>query len=266
MTVTIKKVGEAVASKVIQTAKKGAQTAGAVNPTMEVKPLRAVTKEEAPNMIPGREASKTTMMPWRGWIDRFLKDKMKDSQYQAMRDTFYFMKDDPNHMWQVPPPNHTVPISPDGEEAGIRQVSPGSQSAVDIPLHELDDDPYDSGYFKRDTRRRYVDPEFPNPEIQQLKLDMQDPDDPEVQEAKKKLAAGPASSKGNKNVFATGPSDFSPNGLRAVMSITHAEMEKELDSHMPDHVSSISYLLLLLGLDIFFIWLSHMQPSLGIHP
>jgi len=235
MTVTIKKAGEAVASKVIQTAGKAA--AGAA--TREVKPPRAVNAAEAPNMIPARESVKTSMMPWQGWVDRFLKDKLNDNQYNMLKETFYFTPDDPDKMQQVLPPSAKTKYSSSGQEIAYREVSPGSQEPVDVPLHDLNDDPYDSGYFKRDTRRRYIDPEFPNPEVEKLKLDMQDPNDPDVQEAKEKLAAGPPSSPGNKNVFATGPSDFDPTGLRAVMAVTHAEIQKELDNHMPDHVSHV---------------------------
>ena len=215
-----KKAGEAVASKVVQAAK-------------------AVSKAEAATAIPAKESTKTTMMPWKGWVDRFLKDKLKDSQYKTMQETFRFMPDEPQNtlMQQMLSPSTKMPIAKDGQEAGFREVSPGEQGFVDIPKHELDDDPYDSAYFKRDTRRRYIDPEFPHPEIEKLKLDMQDPNDPEVQEAKKKLAAGPPSSPGNKGNFPTGPSDFDPSGLRAVMSVTNAEIQKELDKYMPDHVS-----------------------------
>ena len=120
--------------------------------------------------------------------------------------------------------------------AAFREVSPGSQEPVDVPRIDLDEDPYDSGYFKRDTRRRYIDPEFPHPDVEKIKLDMMDPDDPEVQEAKQKLEAGPLSSPGNQGRFPTGPSDFDPSGLRAVMSVNHKAMQAELDKHMPDHV------------------------------
>mmetsp|Transcript_125946 Transcript_125946/g.352657 ORF Transcript_125946/g.352657 Transcript_125946/m.352657 type:complete len:278 (-) Transcript_125946:42-875(-) len=236
MTVTFKKVGEAVASRVVQSSKTAVKAAGSITPTREVKPPRAISKEEAPHMIPARESTKTTMMPWRGWVDRFLKDKMTPEQYSTMRNTFYFWPEDPYNLWQMPPGTSKIPVAADGQEAGFREVSPGSQPAVDIPLHALDDDPYDSGYFKKDTRRRYVDPEFPHPEIEQLKLDMQDPNDPEVQAAKEKLAAGPKSSPGNGLRFATGPSNFDPTGLRAVMAVTNAEIEKEMDKHMPDHL------------------------------
>jgi hypothetical protein len=148
------------------------------------------------------------------------------------------MPNDPNDLQQTPFATHKTPFSNDGQEAGYREVSPGSQEPVDIPLHELDDDPYDSGYFKKDTRRRYIDPEFAHFDIEKLKLDVQDPNDPEVQEAKSKLAAGPSSAPGNKNNFATGHSDYDPSGLRSVMAVTHAETQKELDRHMPDHVST----------------------------
>jgi len=241
MTVTFKKAGEAVASRVIQSSKKGAKAAGAIIPSREVKPPRAVSKEEAPHMIPARESTTKSMMPWKGWVDRLLKDKMTPDQYSTMRNTFYFWPEDPYNLMQMPPGSTKIPISQDGQEAGFREVSPGSQPAVDIPLHDLDDDPYDSGYFKKDTRRRYIDPEFPHPEIEQLKLDMQDPNDPEVQAAKEKLAAGPKSSPGNGLRFATGPSDFDPTGLRAVMAVTNAEIEKEMDKHMPDHLPEPSW-------------------------
>jgi hypothetical protein len=238
MTITIKKAGEAAVSRVIHSSKSSAaKAASGIQPTIEVKPPRAISKTEAPHVIPANEPSTATMMPWKGWVDRFLKDKMSAEQYQTWRNTFYFWPEDPYNLMQMPPASYKVPVSADGKEFGYREVSPGSQPGVSVPLHNLDDDPYDSGYFKKDTRRRYVDPEFPHPEIEQLKLDMQDPNDPEVQAAKEKLAAGPKSSPGNGLRFATGPSNFDPTGLRAVMAVTNAQIQKELDKHMPDHVS-----------------------------
>jgi len=230
--VTFKKAGEAAVTRIVRSG----NSAGTIQPHIEVKPPRAVSKEEAPHMIPARESTKTTMMPWKGWVNRFLKDKMTPEQYSTWRNTFYFWPEDPYNLQQMPPGATKIPITADGKEAGFREVSPGSQPAVDVPLHELDDDPYDSGYFKRDTRRRFVDPEFPHPEIEQLKLDMQDPNDPEVQAAKEKLAKGPKSSPGNGLRFATGPSNFDPTGLRAVMAVTNKELQKSLDKHMPDHL------------------------------
>lgn len=242
MTVTIKKAGEAVAKQVIKTGSKAAAT----SPSIKLTQPRAVRKEEAANVIPEKESVKTTMMPWKGWVDRFMKDKLSEETYKNIRNVAYFMPE--GHydvMQQMPSPSTKIPISQDGEEASFRAVSPGSQGFVDIPKHDLDDDPYDSGYFKRDTRRRYIDPENPRPEIEDLKLQMLDPNDPAVQEAKEKLAAGPGSSKGNGGRFPTGPSDFDPSGLRAVMSVTQASIDKELDKHMPDHVSQRSHSLLL---------------------
>jgi hypothetical protein len=140
--------------KVIEIAgKTGLKAAAVVTPTIEVNPLRAVSAAEAPHMKPGHQAITTTMMPWKGWINCFLKDKTSDKQYDLMRDTLYFMKDDLINMQQVPFPNTQYPIHKDGTTAAYREVYPGSQGPVDVPLHELDDDPYDSGYFKRDMRR-----------------------------------------------------------------------------------------------------------------
>lgn len=234
MTVTIKKAGEAVAKKVVQTGAKAA-----ASPSIQLNELRAISKEEAPKVIPNKESLTTSQMPWKGWVDRFMKDKLSEDQYKNIKNFVYFMPEGKyDVMEQMPSPSVKLPISKDGEEAAFRQVSPGSQGFVDIPKDDLEADPYDTGYFKRDTRRRYIDPEFPHPEIEELKLAMQDPNDPEVQEAKKKLAAGPGSSPGNGGNFPTGPSDFSPDGLRAVMSVTQAAIDAELDKHMPDHVSN----------------------------
>lgn len=237
MTNAIKKAGEAAAKKVVQSGTKVAAAAAAAAPSVKITEPRAVSKEEAPNVIPYKEPLKTSMAPWKGWVDRLMKDKLPEGSYSRINNFFHFMPgDEYDPMTQMHPPDLAIPYSKDGEKARFREVSPGSQGFVDIPKHELDDDPYDSAYFKRDTRRRYIDPEFPHPEIEEIKLAMQDPNDPEVQEAKKKLAAGPGSSPGNGGNFPTGPSDFDPSGLRAVMSVTHAATEAELDKHMPDHL------------------------------
>jgi len=203
----------------------------------EMKTLRAVSRAEAPFVKPPKETSMEPMLPWRGWIARLLKDKMPGESFDTAKGFFYFWPEDPNNLNQMPYPNDKHVYSKDGKESvTIREVSPGSQPFVDVPKHDLDDDPYDSGYFKRDTRRRYVDPEFPNSEVEQIKLDMLDASDPEVIEAKKRLAAGPESSPGNGGVFANGVSETQMSGLRAVMSVTNEELFKELDKHMPDHL------------------------------
>lgn len=241
MTIVLKKASEALVSRALMASRPTvvAQRAFAAAPPSKQSPLdapRAVSKEEAADVTPARESSKESMMPWRGWVGRFLQDKMGDERYDKLRGAFYFMPDDPHNLQQAPMPSTKTTLSNDGEEAGFREVSPGSQPPVRVPTEALDDDPYDSGYFKRDTRRRHIDPEFPHPDIEKLKLNMMDPDDPEVQEAKKRLEAGPASSPGNKGRFPTGPSDFDPSGLRAVMSVNPKAMNDALDKHMPDHV------------------------------
>lgn len=114
-------------------------------------------------------------------------------------------------------------------------ASPGSQDPVRIPKgFEPEEDPYDTAYYKRDTARRYENSDFT--EEEKIKLELMDSNDPHVVELRKKLAAGPQSSPGNKGRFATGPTDFDPTGLRATMSATNEALEKSLDENMPDHV------------------------------
>jgi hypothetical protein len=241
MPISIKKAGEAAVSKVLETAKKSAMKAASagsnITPTREVVPPRAVTKEEAPHMIPAKKSTTQSMMPWKGWVDRLMKEKMDPNSYDRVNNFFKFWPQDPYDLMMQPYADKRTVLSEDGKTtAAYREKSPGSQPAVDVPLDDLDADPYDTAYFKRDTRRRYVDPEFAHSDIEQLKLDMQDPDDPEVQAAKEKLAAGPRSSPGNGGRFATGPSDFDPTGLRAVMAVNNKALFESLDKHMPDHV------------------------------
>jgi len=233
-----------VVSRVVPTANKATTTSVAhfsshygKDDREELKELRAVTKEEAPFIKPPKETSQEPALPWKGWMERKFRKSMSPETFDSVKGFFYFWPEDPNNLNQLPYPNDQHVVSKDGKESvAIREVSPGSQPAVDIPKHDLEDDPYDSGYFKKDTRRRYVDPEFPNPEIEQLKLDMLDANDPEVIEAKKRLAEGPLSSQGNGGVFANGVSETQMGGLRAVMSVTNKELFAELDKHMPDHL------------------------------
>jgi len=203
----------------------------------ELKSIRAVSREEALDIKPPKESHEERLMPSRGWIERLLREKMSPKAFNTAKNFFYFWPEDPNNLNQFPYPDDQHVVSKDGKESvTMREISPGSQPFVDIPKHDLDDDPYDSGYFKKDTRRRYVDPEFPNQEVEQIKLDMLDENDPEVVEAKKRLATGPDSSPGNGGVFANGVSETQMGGLRAVMSVTNEDLFKELDKHMPDHL------------------------------
>jgi len=203
---------------------------------------RAVTKEEAPFVKPPKETTEEAFLPWRGWMERLLRDKMSPQRFDSVKGFFYFWPEDPNNLNQLPYPNQKHIYSKDGKESvGMREVSPGSQPFVEIPRDELDADPYDSGYYKRDTRRRYVDPEFPHPDVEEIKLEMLDGADPEVVAAKERLAAGPSSSQGNGGVFANGKSETGLSGLRAVMSVTNDELFKELDKNMPDHLPKPSW-------------------------
>mmetsp|Transcript_1061 Transcript_1061/g.2357 ORF Transcript_1061/g.2357 Transcript_1061/m.2357 type:complete len:294 (+) Transcript_1061:263-1144(+) len=244
---TIRKAGSFV-SKTIPTANKAAaanngcyyfstEGGGSSDQRKELEYPRAVSKEEAPFVKPPKETSTEALLPWRGWVERLLKDKMNPKTFDTVKGFFYFWPEDPNNLHQLPYPTDQHVTSKDGKESvAIREISPGSQPFVEIPRDDLDADPYDSGYFKRDTRRRYVDPEFLHPEVEQIKLDMLDETDPEVIEAKKRLAAGPDSSPGNGGVFANGQSETQMGGLRAVMSVTNDDLFTELDKHMPDHL------------------------------
>jgi hypothetical protein len=117
-----------------------------------------------------------------------------------------------------------------------RNPSPGSQKPVRLPEFAEGEDPYDTSYFKRDTRRRYLNSELGDEGVEAAKLRLMNPEDLDVQEEVAKLEAGPASSPGNKGKFATGPSDFDPTGLRATMSVSWESLNKSLDDYMPDHL------------------------------
>lgn len=236
----IRKAG-AVASRGMQTAGRASAARASFSTEgdnrKELEYPRAVSKEEAPSIKPAKETTEEPFLPWRGWMERVFRDKMSPETFDTVKGFFYFWPEDPNNLNQLPYPNQKHIYSKDGKESvAIREVSPGSQPFVEIPTKDLDDDPYDSGYFKRDTRRRYVDPEFPHPDVEQIKLDMLDENDPEVVAAKERLAAGPLSSQGNGGIFANGKSETGLSGLRAVMSVTNDELFSELDKHMPDHL------------------------------
>ena len=188
--VTIRKAGEVISTSSLRAA--GTQT-----------PLttpRAVTKEEAPFITPARESTKVTMMPWKGWFQRFVADTFGEDKLMKMRKVVYFMEDD---IYDLNTPNQSKKIPISRTDPTIthqyRYPAPGSQDAVRVPDLEDGEDPYDSGYFKRDTRRRYQFSELQNPETEKFKLEYMDPKDPAVAEAKEELeTARPMSSPGNK--------------------------------------------------------------------
>jgi len=226
--VTFRKAGEVISTNSLRAA--GAQT--------PLKVPRAVTKEEAPFIAPARESTTVTMMPWKGWFQRFIGDTFGQDKLKQFRQTVFFIEDD---IYELNTPNQSkkIPISKTDPTitAQYRHPSPGSQDAVRVPWMYNDEDPYDSGHFKRDTRRRYQFSELRNPENEKLKLEYMDPKDPAVAEAREELEnAKPKSSPGNKGRFATGPTKFDPSGLRASMSVTWEATEKNLDKFMPNHV------------------------------
>lgn len=262
-TLILRKAGEALVKSATKELQKNAPAAGAaatkvggeamevVEPRMLETP-RAVSPEDIMNVIPPRESTTVTMMPWRGWIQRWIGNTFGPKRLQQFRETFLFMPDDDYDLSQVPfPANKEVQISKTDPsiKAAYRYPSPGSQPAVRIPRLEDGEDPYDSGHFKRDTRRRYQFSElsFQDPKVSELQLElMKGPsdkeDDPEINEQIGKVSAGPDSSPGNKGRFATGPTDFDPTGLRASMSVTWEEANKELDKHMPDHLPTPTHM------------------------
>ena len=218
----LKKAGETAVKKVAQTS---------------LKEARAVPASEAPFIAPAKESTKTSMMPWRGWLTHMLSDRFGKDRVEGWRRMLVYKPDDIHDMNQIPKPSTKVPITKDGSEAAqFRYPSPGSQDPVRVPKgFEPGEDPYDTSYYKRDTARRYKDSDFT--EQEKLKLEMMNSNDPQVQELREKLAAGPQSSPGNQGRFATGPTDFDPTGLRATMSATNQALEASLDANMPDHVS-----------------------------
>lgn len=201
---------------------------------------RAISAKEAKNVTPSTTSTTETMMPWEGWFSSFLKDKIGEERYDKIRRVVEFAPDDKYGLHQIPRANFKVPTTDDGKEtASFRYPSPGSQDPVRVPDEDEGTryaDPYVTSHFTRDTARRYADPAFPEPELERIKLELLPQDDPRVIEAKERYAEGPKSSPGNKGMFATGKSDFDPEGLRATMSANHEALQKSLDDNMPNHL------------------------------
>jgi hypothetical protein len=206
---------------------------------------RAVTKEEASKIEPSTVSTTTSMMPWKGWFQRWMISSFGFNRWESFRRTMEFMPDDIYGLQQNPKPTQPIPISKTDPTitAMYRYPSPGSQSAVSVPIFEAHEDPYDAGYFKRDTRRRHLSSELKDPTIEKAKVMLlSDPNDPTVQEEIHQLETGPLSSPGNKGNFATGPTDFDPTGLRATMSVNWSQLNASLDSHMPDHLPTPTWM------------------------
>ena len=224
----------------VPAAKKAAET---VAKTVIPAASRAVTRAEASTIAPSATSTSTeTSMPWEGWFSSFVADKIGQSRFEKIRSMIVYRPDDIHSLEQVPRPNTQVPLTDDGSErAMFRYPSPGSQTNPVIPKLDLDKDPFDVAYYKRDTARRYKDPAFPNPEVEAVKLALLPDEDKIVMEEKETFALGAESSPGNKGMFATGKSDFDSTGLRATMSTNHEALQASLDAHEPDHVSEYTF-------------------------
>merc|ERR1719396_105194 len=127
-----------------------------------------------------------------------ISEHLGDERLQKLRSAFLFAKDDPFDLMQIPYAEHKMPISKTDPKNQVyfRYPSPGSQPPVRVPRLMDGEDPYDSGHFKRDPRRRYEFDELDNPHTEKLKLSLMDQDDPDVQEEMKRLEEGPKSSPG----------------------------------------------------------------------
>lgn len=268
MTITVRKAGEAMVKKAVNAAKpalasrasSSQQTPSSTDPIVKTEfPIEAVRDgfetvpehmqkeldkprhvsiEEAPYIKPAKTSTTTTLMPWNGWFERWIGTTFGQHRVDQINRTLKFMPDDIYDLMQTAIPNKEIPISKTDPTITHkwRYPSPGSQKPASIPRFEKDQDPYDSAYFKRDTKRRYMNEEIGNPDVERLKVEMMDSDDPDVAEEKEKLIAGRTSSPGNQGRFATGPTKFDPSGLRATMSVTWTALNESLDSHMPDHL------------------------------
>lgn len=235
MPITVQKAGQAAVKAAAAAAKSSPPLSAA---TVSQVVNRSVSVAEAPYVTPARESTKVSLMPWRGWFQRWLKETIGEKRFQQFRETFFFMPDDIySELGQIQQ-SVKVPISATDPTITrmYRYPAPGSEGPPKLPQWEEDEDPFDSGFYKKDTVRRYLTAEYGNPHVERMKLFFMDQDDPAVKEEIARLERGPESSKGNGGVFATGPTDFDPTGLRASMSATWKAMNESLDANMPDHL------------------------------
>jgi len=238
-----------------------ATTTTATTTTAAAASRKAVSREETSTALPAQSSTTESLMPWDGWLGRFLQSQLGDSYYKPFRDFWTFRPDDIHNLEQIPRPSTQIPLTPDGKlTAMYRYPSPGSQTKVNLPTYDKGDireDPYNVLYYPTDTRRMDDDRALPSPEVERAKLALLEEDahhhtnssddnnnnnnDVRMKEAQEALAKGPGSSPGNKGRFATGISNYDPTGLRSTMSANHESMNLELQKHLPDHLPTYSW-------------------------
>lgn len=207
-----------------------------------LKPAPPATAVIDPRSEDIKQSTTETMMPWNGWFSSFLQSKLGDKKYQKLREFVLWDSTDRHDLHGIPNPSTKVPINKEGTQfAQFRYPSPGNRKPANIPGAD-NEDPFNVAYYPTDTRRRDLDPAFPKPEVERMKIALMDQSNPKVKEMQEKLDAGPASSPGNKGVFATGKTDYDPNGLRAAMSTSHEATNASLDAHMPNHLPTRTWL------------------------
>lgn len=213
--------------------KKAVPAVGAV-----VDQARSVSAAEAPFVRPARTSTTHTLEPWRDWFQNALKDVLGMDRYAKLCNIVNFAPDDDYNLYPTPIPDKKIQVSATDPTRThmYRTPSPGNVQTARLPRFDEGEDPYDAGYFKRDTRRRHLHSELGNVIVERAKLQNMNPNDPALPALKEKLEKGPQSSPGNQGRFATGPTDFDPTGLRATMSVTWKAYLESLDKHMPDHI------------------------------
>mmetsp|Transcript_22110 Transcript_22110/g.46193 ORF Transcript_22110/g.46193 Transcript_22110/m.46193 type:complete len:289 (+) Transcript_22110:144-1010(+) len=210
-----------------------------------------------------KEEEMETEMPWRGWVGRVLSDPrlLGPERYKKLADWLVFRPGDKHSGAGVPTSARTT--MPGVERIkGYRYPAPGSRPPVSVPTVDSgpegsdDSDPYNTGYYWRDTKRNtpnlhslhIVGSGTPpgvvaagavkltmrteaveGGEVKETVLSLHNPPqkDPETQ----------MGSPGNKGVFATGPSpllsDVDPTGLRAAMSTSWPALNAAVVARQP---------------------------------
>jgi len=201
-----------------------------------------------------------TMMPWKGWVGRWLSEKMGAEKYQKLRNFLVFREDDIHNLVGQP---ESARLTMPGVERikGFRYPAPGSRGPVSIPTVDLNDDfaadPYNTGYYWRDTKRNTpamtsfsivgsaISPEQTKLVAGAVKVTVREEDVENGKMVESVMSLNPAKeqlgSPGNKGVFATGPSDFDPSGLRSAMQTNWDALNKAIAERQPTQLVSYEW-------------------------